>query len=365
VVKTARYLLVPLILGTLAWSQFGIPGQGGLPPAPPGGGYAAPPQGGALPQLPQPGLPMATGKRYPLPAWIRPGVGFVYQDPTGQITLLMLVTDTDGTNAYGLFLNLIQTQGGPMLMVKPQALVQNGQGLFYLNPQAVADALAAARAEPDPNLRVFGGNGSFAYEYQSPNGRVAFAARYDPKTGIITELNSLMASAGAPGQPQPHREGIQYHYRGYETFTWQSPTDFPSAAREAHTYQLISQMPDYLYGGSMATPIGNMEIRPLHVARPLARYQIRANQGGIPITQPAFGLTALGPHYLHPALLGRGTVLQSRYTGLSLTFTQEGLVWTVGQLPLSRTRIDPQTGLLLEETDQTPLGAQVIMRLVH
>jgi len=357
-----RSVAILLVWLLAAWAQFGTPGQ-----APPGGGFPAPPQGGALPpqpQLPQPGLPLATGKRYPLPAWVRPGVGFVYRDPSGNITLMMLVTDTDGVNAYGLLVSLIDVQGSPVIQVEPKPLVQNGQGLFYLNPQAVTDMVQAARAHPDPNIRVVGGGGSFAYQYKSQNGLVNFAARYDPKTGIVTELSSLMASA--PGQQQqPHREGVLYRYVGYETFTWQSPPHFPPAARESHAYQIVSQIPDYVYGGNMATPTGSVEIRPLQVSPPLARFQVTVNQGGLPMNRTVFGLTGFGPHYLHPALLGRGTILQSARTGLSLSITADGLVWAMGQLPLVRTRVNPRTGLLLEETDTYPMGIQVVLRLAR
>ncbi len=66
-------------------------------------------------------------------------------------------------------------------------------------------------------------------------------------------------------------------------------------------------------------------------------------------------MPALGPHYLHPALLSRGTVFAFPAIGLALSAVGEGpnggilLVYSEGGSGFMSLEVDPASGALLEE----------------
>ncbi len=357
-----RWMLGALLFGALVLAQFSpgplppgpnpLPAQpqkGQAPPAPPN-----PAPGGALP-LPAP------SRAYPLPAWIHPGVAFIYSAPGIGLTNVYLVTDVAGTRAYGLSITLMQFSGAsPMAQITAQVLIQNGAGLFYVNPQAAADYLRLAKAHPQPGVQVSGGPGILAIEYQSQNGKTSVALRYDPQTGIVTEATT---SSTFPTQEGPKTQAAALRYVGYQTFTRQSPPDFPPAARESHAYQILAT-PAVPGGAGMTMPSGQINIRPMQLAKPLAQFQVQVQMQGYPMTQTLGGLTALGPHYLHPALLSRQAIFALPKLGLSLTVSGDTVTLAWGQMPLVTSRIQPQTGLLLEQTQTDPMG-QITYRLLR
>jgi len=336
-----------LFLLALAFAQFANPPAPGAP-APPLPAPAMPPSGpgGGLLPLPTP------AKRYPLPDWIRPGVAFLYQDMSGRITQAYLVTDLAPDGAYGLVLTLVQSPGSPpMYQLEALPLVQNGAGFFYLHPEAVADAVREAQANPTPGLKVVGGSGWFAVESQGPAGTTQYAFRYDPETGLVQE-------AAVSERYPKGTQAVSYRYLGYQTFDWQSPAEFPPAAHEPHAYELATAVAGF------GNPLGLLEIQPLQLTRPLALFQLTANLGGYPQSDRAGGLTALGPHYLHPELIRRGTVFALPKLGVGYTVQGDTATLTWGSELLAVVRLQPESGLVLERRETLPLG-QMILRLVR
>jgi len=248
----------------------------------------------------------------------------------------------------------------PMVDLKATPLVQGGVGFFYANPEAVADYLQMAQQNPERGVRVTGGNGLFAVEVQNQNGTLRYAFRYDPKTGLVQEIAVSTRFAGQQGQGAT---AANYRYVGYDTFAWQSPADFPPAARESHVYEILAAVPGYGGSPGMTNPMGQVEVRALRLST-LALFQLQANLQGYPQSDTVGGLTALGPHYLHPELIRRGNVFVLSQLGLSYTIQGDTATLTWGQVPLSVLRVQPQTGRIVERQEATPLG-QIVYRLAR
>ncbi len=95
---------------------------------------------------------------------------------------------------------------------------------------------------------------------------------------------------------------------------------------------------------------------PLEVGLPLARYRIDAvtNEEPSPPTEQS-GLPSLGPHYLHPALLGQNPILTIPELGLSFQAAGGGpnggalVVVNANGVPFESLEIDPQSGAVIEQ----------------
>ncbi len=337
--KSRTILAIFLALSALA--QMGAP----LPPGP---------AGGAAPPAPTPNLRLPRlGQTIRLPAWIRPGLIMAYSDPVGgQIAAAYLVTRTTETAAYGLAITAVYTQGAPMVTTEATVLWQNGNGLFHLDPAYVR---ALARAPTPEGMRITVEEGGITIVSQGQSGTSKTAIIFDPKSGVVLEFGTL----------SDFRKGklaATLKYLGYHQIDWPVLGTFPPAARRAARYTVTGRVYNWTGGGAMEVPLGSVAVQPIRVALPLVQYRVVVEaSGGFPMNQTETGLPAAGPHYLHPALLKRNPVYEIPQLGLRLDANGgDAFVLSLAGQPLVETRVDPSTGLVLEQVAKNPLGEQVV-----
>ena len=296
----------------------------------------------------------------PRPDWIRPGLVVLYSDGIGQTTLFFLVTEVTATEAYGASFRLAQSDAGPMLTVTIGPLYLGGSGPFYLAPQAVAQA--GRRAPPGTQIQTQ--PGWIGILRRTPNGESKYAVRYDPESGMVLETSgSYRAPAGAGP-----RQGAAFHLQlaGTESVPWTPVAGFPPAARAPAAYQVY-----YVLTSGAQTPGGEFQVEPLEVGAQLARYRVQARQNGV-LTPPSeqLGVPALGPHYLHPALLRRDPILQVPALNFEIRTAGPGpsggqvVVMQLGGMPLRAIEVDPGSGAVLLYQEPVPgIGTTVYRRV--
>jgi len=315
-----------------------------------GAGLALAQAGGLLP----PG-----GRAYPRPSWIQPGLLVAYTDGVGQTAAAYLVTRVAGGRAYGLALTLFQSEAGPTLQVQAEPLYDGGSGPFVVHPAAVRDFLQ----NPPPGVQAMGVPGQLGVVIQDPDGVTKHAVRYDPQSGLVTEVTS---SYRAPAGVGPRRSvAVHLVLAGRRRVAWRVVEAFPPAARAAARYQVL-----YALAGGTA-PGGTVTVTPAGGTPPLARYRVEAaGAGELQPPSVQYGLPVMGPHYLHPALLARTPLLQVPELGLVFQVAgrdPSGAVWvaaTAGGRTFERLAVDPQSGAVLEQEIAYPgMGTAIYRRL--
>ncbi len=305
------------------------------------------------------GLLPRTGPNFDRPGWMQPGLLVTYGDGIGQMGSAYLVTRVAPKMAWGLSFILTQSDAGPTLDVQPGVLYDGRSGPFFVQPQAVRNFLR----QPPPGVQVMGTPGQIGIVVQDQDGVTKHAVRYDPQSGLITELNSTYT---APANVGPRRGAAVHQVLiGKRRVPWPNLNSFPPAARVAARYQIFY----VLQGGT--SPGGMFTVTPLASSPPLASYQITTTgtQGYTPPTQMA-GLPCLGPHYLHPALLNQNPLLEIADLGLSFQVSGTGpnggvmVVVSANGAPFESLEVDPQSGAVIEERlSYAGMGMVVYRRL--
>ncbi len=300
-----------------------------------GPGLALAQTGGLLPRA---------GAAYPRPAWMQPGLLVVYTDGIGRMESAYLVTRATATQAYGLAFLLAQTDAGPTLSVRAGVLYDGASGPFFVQPEAAA----AFVRNPPAGVQALGAPGQIGIVIQDQDGVTKHVVRYDPASGLITEITSTYK---APANVGPRRSAAVHQVlAGRHRVIWPNLEGFPAAARAAARYQIL-----YVLSGG-TSPGGSFTVTPLEVGLPLARYRIDAvtNEGPAPPSEQN-GLPSLGPHYLHPALLAQNPILAIPELGLSFQAAGGGpnggalVVVSANGVPFESLEVDPQSGGVIEQ----------------
>ena len=286
----------------------------------------------------------------PRPDWIRPGLVVLYSDGVGQTALFYLVTAVTPTEAYGASFRFAQSDAGPTLQVTTGPLYLGGSGPFYLAPQAVAEA--GRRAPPGTQIQTQ--PGWIGILRRTPNGESKYAVRYDDESGLVLETSGSYRGPAGVGP----RQGAAFHLQlaGTKNVPWTPVGGFPPAARASAAYQIV-----YALASGGQSPGGTFWVQPVEVGARLARYRIQARQNGA-LTPPReqLGIPAFGPHYLHPALLGRDPVLSLPELGFEIRLAGAGpsggqvVVMQLGGVPIRAIEVDPRSGLVLLYQESIP-----------
>ncbi len=293
------------------------------------------------------------------PGWIRPGLVVTFDDGYGTTAVVYLVTRVGERSAYGFSFSIRQSEAGPQLKVQAGALYQGGSGPIYLAPEALERMVR----RPPPGLQVQAAPGAIGWTVEDADGVSRYAVRYDPATGKVLEMNGSYRGPAGVGP----RRNAAFHLaqRGLSALPWAPVPGFPPAARAGARYQIVYAL------ASGTAPGGYAVVEPIALGTPLARYRVRASgTGGPEPPQEKDGLPALGPHYLHPALLRRNPVFAFPSVGLALQNAGPGpnggvlLVWTYRGSAIESLEVDPQTGAVIEQrVGYAGIGTAIYRRL--
>jgi len=305
------------------------------------------------------GLLPKTGPGFARPSWMQPGLLVTYGDGIGRMGSAYLVTQVAPKAAWGLSFILTQGDAGPTLNIQAGVLYDGSSGPFFVQPRAAGNFLK----QPPPGVQVMGAPGQIGIVVQNQDGVTKHMIRYDPQSGLVTELNSAYDAPANVGQ----RRSVAVHQVliGKRRVPWPSLRSFPPAARAAARYQIFYA----LQGGT--SPGGMFTVTPVASSPPLANYQIIATgtQGYNPPTQMA-GLPCFGPDYIHPALLNQNPLLEIPDLGISFQVTGTGpnggvtVVVSENGAPFESLEVDPQSGAVIEERlSYAGMGMVVYRRL--
>ncbi len=304
------------------------------------------------------GLPaLRKGK---VPSWIRPGLVVYYTAEGGTrgggtgsyLTMQMayVVWEVEGERVLGL-----EVQASPMgVIFAPKLLGTGGDGLFWVDPERVQKlleprALEEARRQ---GIAISGRPGMIAVEYSPQRHGVSKAAiTYDTGSGLVLSREECTWS----GREVRGSTCSKLSYAQKGTVRLLRPRDFPLAASRAATYWLQMTEP---YTG-ITVPSGNIQVQPVRREGRLMRYRVVTvdpNTGAPLPAKEGFGISAMGPHYVHPLLVRMGGVelvgmglevrMEQSPEGITVTTLWNGAVWSSEQ-------VDPGSGLIVSFQNRT------------
>ncbi|ACR78817.1 hypothetical protein [Kosmotoga olearia] len=270
-------------------------------------------------------IPQLFKGKYPIPSWIKPGLVTVYEMeggtrtlPTGQESsafygkgyAVFIVTQVENNLIYGLTLFAYDYPG--IMVTPPNPMILYGS--IYVDPRDIQEILSQREEYERQGIIVKGG------QYGEGIRWVNITYKSTSYTIFISEDGKAQKFLFSEKQ-ENGSSVINMQLMGLFYTNCPEIEDFPEAARENHSYEIYSYDPFYT---GLTTPAGRETIEFQNIQKPIASYRLSYYTADmmVPISQTINGLPLLGPHYIHPELLNKDTILE--IPEINLSWVNEG-----------------------------------------
>ncbi len=260
----------------------------------------------------------------------------------------------EGNEVYGLeqLMLFSQTSGSVFYQSTVNEFnIQKTGTSFYLNPDQLEKEIKSKSTLPR-NCKLFGKAGNISLVCNQNGIESKIVLVYDTKTGLIKESIGSQKS-----NVQGNLSQMRLSYLTHFYIDIPDVKNFPEAALNSYTYRIISSSPMGVF------PTGSLSIKYKNKINKVAFYSM--DYQGFPIDM--IGIPYVGPHYLHPALLRKKSLLEVPQIGFKMELSPEdgkvilNHIWN-GNIILQQ-EYDKKTGLKLKEVQPMGMGINIILEL--